>query len=177
MEKIESVFQDREATGKTPLIVSRVPLAENSIESRLIAIWKDFFEIEDITSESDFFKLGGDSLKLIELLTIINQEFQVGLNISDFFSKKTIHNIGQLITKEMNGTDRFPNFIWRRNKSSIRFPCNSRMLYLPESVTYTHRPNLANQITIEGTFCVEQFERALNQIVQRHEAFRTSFTK
>jgi len=102
MEKIESVFQDQEATGKTPLIVSRVPLAENSIESRLIAIWKDFFEIEDITSESDFFKLGGDSLKLIELLTIINQEFQVGLNISDFFSKKTIHNIGQLITKEMN---------------------------------------------------------------------------
>lgn len=85
MEKIESVFQDQEATGKTPLIVSRVPLAENSIESRLIAIWKDFFEIEDITSESDFFKLGGDSLKLIELLTIINQEFQVGLNISDFF--------------------------------------------------------------------------------------------
>lgn len=54
MEKIESVFQDQEATGKTPLIVSRVPLAENSIESRLIAIWKDFFEIEDITSESDF---------------------------------------------------------------------------------------------------------------------------
>ena len=50
MEKIESVFQDQEATGKTPLIVSRVPLAENSIESRLIAIWKDFFEIEDITS-------------------------------------------------------------------------------------------------------------------------------
>ena len=175
MEKIESVFQDQEATGKTPLIVSRVPLAENSIESRLIAIWKDFFEIEDITSESDFFKLGGDSLKLIELLTIINQEFQVGLNISDFFSKKTIHNIGQLITKEMNGTDRLPEFHLAPKQKFYPVSCIQRMLYLPESVTYTHRPNLANQITIEGTFCVEQFERALNQIVQRHEAFRTSF--
>ena len=99
----------------------------------------------------------------------------MGLNISDFFSKKTIHNIGQLITKEMNGTDRLPEFHLAPKQKFYPVSCIQRMLYLPESVTYTHRPNLANQITIEGTFCVEQFERALNQIVQRHEAFRTSF--
>lgn len=164
-------FRIRRQRGRRRLLFHGLPLAENSIESRLIAIWKDFFEIEDITSESDFFKLGGDSLKLIELLTIINQEFQVGLNISDFFSKKTIHNIGQLITKEMNGTDRLPEFHLAPKQKFYPVSCIQRMLYLPESVTYTHRPNLANQITIEGTFCVEQFERALNQIVQRHEAF------
>lgn len=51
----------------------------------LRSIWKNMFPQGEITSESDFFELGGSSLRLLELAHHIRCEFGVELCLAEFF--------------------------------------------------------------------------------------------
>jgi acyl transferase domain-containing protein len=70
----------------------------NSTEIKLIEIWKDFFQTDDIGEEDDFFDLGGDSLKAITMVNRIYETFNVKLDISLMFNKTNI----KLISIEIN---------------------------------------------------------------------------
>jgi phthiocerol/phenolphthiocerol synthesis type-I polyketide synthase E len=86
------------------------PLAENkqgggqvlekssSAEAKLIAIWKDFFGIESIDADADFFELGGDSLKAMTLSKRLHKDLGVDIPIKRFFSNSTI----RLLAREIN---------------------------------------------------------------------------
>src|SRR5690606_1472904 len=54
-------------------------------------------EEKSIHLDSDFFKLGGHSLKLIQLVSNIHQRFDVFLNLRDIFANPTVRSVAGLI--------------------------------------------------------------------------------
>lgn len=68
----------------------------NDKEKELLSVWKEVLDIDsnDVSRMSTFFELGGDSIKLPELLYLINQKYGVSLSIEELLNKFTLHEQG-----------------------------------------------------------------------------------
>jgi acyl carrier protein len=83
--------------------ISRPDLEKNyvapstEIEQQLTELWQEFFGIEKIGIGDDFFDLGGDSLKALTIAKKIHKQFDVDINLADFFDMSTV----QLLAKEI----------------------------------------------------------------------------
>jgi FkbH-like protein len=61
---------------------------ETPTETRLAAIWQDLLECEHVSGSSNFFDLGGHSLKVVLLLMRVTEEFGVSLGIEDVYASE-----------------------------------------------------------------------------------------
>ncbi len=61
---------------------------DTDTETRLAAIWQDLLECETVAPSSNFFDLGGHSLKVVLLLMRISEEFAVSLGIEDVYASE-----------------------------------------------------------------------------------------
>ncbi len=75
----------------------------NDIEKKLTEIWAKTLNI-DVTKVSvldDFFDYGGNSLLAIQLLTAINKNYGIQLELQEVFKLKTIRGLSELIDLEV----------------------------------------------------------------------------
>ena len=63
---------------------------EGPLEKRIAAIWRDLLGLELVGRNDDFFELGGQSLIAIRLMTRLQREFGVRLQLSDIFELQTL---------------------------------------------------------------------------------------
>ncbi|MEO0416801.1 MAG: KR domain-containing protein, partial [Verrucomicrobiota bacterium] len=63
----------------------------NDAEARMLAIWRSELKDEDITSEDNYFEIGGDSLIAVRLLTRIQKEFGQPVPISFLIKAPTVN--------------------------------------------------------------------------------------
>jgi acyl carrier protein len=75
----------------------------NNIEKRLVEIWRSHLGLENVGITSNFFNMGGDSIKAIKLINLINSEFSAGLMIADLYQGGTIKKVAEKINQ--NSTD------------------------------------------------------------------------
>ncbi|MBE9069079.1 amino acid adenylation domain-containing protein [Leptolyngbya cf. ectocarpi LEGE 11479] len=59
-------------------------------EEKLAEIWSDVLDISPIGVNDSFFELGGDSLRLMQLVAQIERSFEGTLSFTDFFKQPTI---------------------------------------------------------------------------------------
>ncbi len=67
----------------------RRPDLATPTENQLAAIWQDLLEVEAIEPASNFFDLGGHSLKVVLLLMQIEESFGITLGIEDVYASET----------------------------------------------------------------------------------------
>lgn len=66
-------------------------------EKELVSLWKDFFEVEKISIDDNFFDLGGHSLTATKLVSRIQEEFSIKLSINKIFEHATVEEQAELI--------------------------------------------------------------------------------
>ncbi|MEM7087476.1 MAG: condensation domain-containing protein [Bacteroidota bacterium] len=69
----------------------------NKIEEQLEAIWKEILGTDAIGVTNDFFHMGGHSLKAVRMLSKVNKEFQINIDIPSVFELRTIAEMANLI--------------------------------------------------------------------------------
>jgi FkbH-like protein len=80
----------KNGNGTAPSYVgSTVALPNGDIESRLIHIWEEVLDRENIKPDDDFFDLGGDSILAIRLMIEIEKQFHRRFEISKLASHPT----------------------------------------------------------------------------------------
>ena len=57
----------------------------NEIEVKIVKIWEEVLDLEQIGIEDNFFDLGGESIKAIQILSRIREEFEVDIPMSVLF--------------------------------------------------------------------------------------------
>ena len=67
----------------------------NATEEKLAAIWSDFFAISKVGVQDSFFDIGGNSLKGVTMIKLIQKEFGVKIQMKDFFKKATIEELAK----------------------------------------------------------------------------------
>ncbi len=76
----------------------------SEMEEALIAIWRRILDLQHITTEDDFFDLGGDSLSAAHMLTQAAAAFGLGqskLPEADFFDQPTISALARAIAERI----------------------------------------------------------------------------
>ncbi|NLB82548.1 MAG: NAD-dependent epimerase/dehydratase family protein, partial [Clostridiaceae bacterium] len=68
----------------------------NDTEEKLAKAWKDVLHLQKVSTDSDFFELGGDSLAIMQILTATSR-YNWNLGLNDFFELRTIKNIATKI--------------------------------------------------------------------------------
>jgi amino acid adenylation domain-containing protein len=70
------------------------------VEKELVKIYSEVLKIDNININDNFFSLGGDSLNATQIITRINNIFQVNITIVNLFAKQTIKNLAKLIKQK-----------------------------------------------------------------------------
>jgi len=69
----------------------------NLTEKQLITIWKQFIEVEEVGIHSDFFSIGGNSLKAIQIISEVNNQFHTSFSVDQLMAQSTISKVASLI--------------------------------------------------------------------------------
>ncbi|MCP5051128.1 MAG: non-ribosomal peptide synthetase, partial [bacterium] len=139
-------------------------------------LWAEVLEVdrETIPADTDFFQLGGHSLKATLVTSRMHQAFNVEIPLGEMFRQPTIRGLAKYIEEAES-----------RNYSSIQpvekkeyYPLSSaqQRLYIlqqmdPDSAVY----NMPQAMNLAGRFDREKLEETFNRLIRRHEVFRTSF--
>jgi amino acid adenylation domain-containing protein len=70
------------------------------VEHRLAAIWSDALDVEPVGVHDNFFELGGHSLLAAELLTTLQQEFDVSLPARTLYLRPTIADLAEELRQQ-----------------------------------------------------------------------------
>lgn len=136
-------------------------------------------EIEDVGSNSDFFRLGGQSISAARLLSLIRQQFATHIPFADFFVNPTLSTIVSRVEEDTgSSTNADINVITcnRKRKTRVKLAsAQSRMYYLhqldPDSPVY----NTSAVFDLRGKVDRSRLEEAFRTVIYRHEILRSSY--
>ncbi|EHJ52313.1 non-ribosomal peptide synthetase [Streptococcus macacae] len=89
----------KEFTKQTPAITQ----PKDIIERKIKQIWLDVLNIDDISTDENFFDAGGHSLLLSRIKVLLEQKLNVNLKLMDLFSYPTIKLISDYIKQKTEG--------------------------------------------------------------------------
>ncbi|MNO56717.1 Gramicidin S synthase 2 [compost metagenome] len=146
----------------------------DAIEQQLAELWGEVLGLERVGAMDHFFELGGHSLNASMLLARINKTFQAALPLRTLFEAPTLKWQAEMIKNaKPSGFEEL-----RKAEQQPYYPVTSaqnRLLLVhdlhPVSITYNVPFVLESQHALDP----ERIERTLVQLIERHEAFRTSF--
>ncbi|GIV97579.1 MAG: hypothetical protein KatS3mg057_2236 [Herpetosiphonaceae bacterium] len=147
-------------------------------EQHLAAIWAEVLHTDRIGLYDNFFSLGGHSLLATQVIARIRDAFGADLPLRALFELPTVAALAQQIEATLAGqTGPRPAPIppARRDQPLPLSFAQQRLWFLDQLIPNNPAYNIAGAVHIAGPLNAEAWERALNAIVQRHEALRTTF--
>jgi non-ribosomal peptide synthetase component F/acyl carrier protein len=147
---------------------------QSPMEEALAGIWAEVLNLPWIGRRDNFFELGGHSLQAMRVIARISHELKVKVTVRQLLEAQTIEALAsQLGTGGMEFHAPIQP-VSRESSPQLSF-AQERLWFLaeyePESTAY----HLPQAYRLAGNLGVEVLERALAEIVQRHESLRTTF--
>jgi amino acid adenylation domain-containing protein len=147
-------------------------------EERLVKIWREVFELSEIGVEDNFFTLGGDSLRAMQLVARIDEALGVELPLDCLFSTPTIAGVAGLIAGMPAPAmqEAPPPLTTAPRQGGVPLSFAQRRLWFLHQLD-PHNPvhNIAAYVRLTGPLDAAALRRSLDRIVARHEALRTVF--
>jgi thioesterase domain-containing protein/acyl carrier protein len=93
-----------------------IPTSVTMTETKLLHLWGEILEFQDISLDDDFFQCGGNSLDAITLLVRIQREYQISLPADTIYRFPSIRSQASLIAENINKLDNYHRLIVPINK-------------------------------------------------------------
>jgi amino acid adenylation domain-containing protein/non-ribosomal peptide synthase protein (TIGR01720 family) len=149
--------------------------AENPIQRQLLAMWRRFFGVDTIGIRDDFFQLGGDSLKAMNVAALIQKEMGVEIPLGEFYNRHTVENLS-LYVQEVQDSGGLPSLEPAEHQEYYPLSSAQRRLYaLQQMAEDTTGYNEPIAVSITGELDIEKVEGAFVALIRRHEVLRTRF--
>ncbi|ODB35868.1 hypothetical protein BB427_16300 [Pseudoalteromonas sp. BMB] len=82
---------DKSQLSKQDSVQSEAQLPQvDRVESKLIDIWKDLLQLNDLGVDEGFFDVGGNSLTIVSMVNRVNKQFNVSIQLTDAFTHPTV---------------------------------------------------------------------------------------
>lgn len=158
--------------------IDRKPV--NFIQQKLTEVWEEVLKVDQISIDESFLSLGGNSIKQILLRSKIRLTFNVALSFEDLFRNDTIAVQAELISSYLESEIVFKEDRIKPvpdNKDGYVLSSEQLRIWVTsQSDAESLAHNMSNTYTIHGDLNIQVFKKALQVIVDRHEALRTSFS-
>jgi amino acid adenylation domain-containing protein len=151
---------------------------QTETEKTLAAIWSKVLAVGHFDIQDNFFNLGGDSLRAMQVISRIRESMQIELSIRSFFETPTVAGLAQRIERSLPSDNSFrspPARLSTRNEPIPLSFAQQRLWFLDQlepGIPVYNRPVV---FRLTGQLDINVLDRCLNEIVRRHEILRTSF--
>ncbi|KLT71296.1 non-ribosomal peptide synthetase [Flavobacterium sp. ABG] len=167
----------------------------NQMESELAAIWEEVLKLDKVSIHDNFFRIGGDSIVSIRLISKINKAIKHKITIGDLYENNTIEALSNLIAKTKgisNEDDRLSEQIIEKveklkyevlnvieNSALIEdiYPMHDiqKGMVLLSSINPTNGIYHDQFVFQIPKVNVQLLEQSLSKLVDKHAVLRTSF--
>ena len=143
-------------------------------EAALTAIWAAVLGVERVGVHDDFFRMGGHSLRAMQVVSRIRRECGAELAVRTLFDNPTPAALAEQVDRARPAADDALAPRDRLTPAPLSF-AQERLWFLdrlePGSTLY----NVPAALELRGALDAEALERSLAEVVRRHEALRTRF--
>ncbi|WP_275359790.1 non-ribosomal peptide synthetase [Xenorhabdus bovienii] len=143
----------------------------DTLETRLCAVWQDVLGLERVGIEDNFFRIGGDSIVSIRLVSKLRQA-GFSLQVKSIFDAPTVARLAQLLT-QVSATARV---IAEPGLLSGEFGLLPiQQAFFDRNLPCPHHWNQAFMMQLPGEIRHADIEQALIRLAGRHDMLRTRF--
>ena len=166
---------DRQALLAIPVAdAAAAPLtADDPVTALLAGLWEDLLGAPPAGADDDFFERGGHSLLAAQLLARLEAASGARLRLRDLFDAPTFGKLAARV-RAHGGVPAAPLERIVTNAPPLSF-AQERMWFLDRLEPGSPAYNVAGALRLSGPLDVQMLRRALDEVVRRHEALRTTF--
>ncbi|MDM8543253.1 amino acid adenylation domain-containing protein [Desulfococcaceae bacterium HSG9] len=170
---------DRRALPAPPEAEQNAPIAVpcTPTEIQLADIWSKVLKIKGVSRNDNFFHIGGDSLRAVQIIVRVNKAMSIELPQQSLYHYPTIASLARYIETDHPKTA--SSVMIERHKLTKHFPLSYAQkgmwlfeLLSPDTPVY----HIALAYRLKGTLKIAVLERSFNEIILRHTPLRTVFT-
>ncbi|HWS54555.1 MAG TPA: amino acid adenylation domain-containing protein, partial [Pyrinomonadaceae bacterium] len=172
---------DRAALPEPERVSETAELAppRTPVEEILSGIWKDVLRVESVSIHDNFFELGGHSLLATQLVSRVRELFRVEVALRLLFEQPTVAGFAEKIEALLRAADAdapLPPIepVPRDRPLPLSF-AQQRLWFIDQLEGGSAFYNVPAALRLRGDLNVEALERALSEIMRRHEVLRTYF--
>ena len=162
----------------TPASMARAAEARVPGEELIAALWCQVLGVDSVGRDESFFELGGHSLLAMQVVSRLRELFGVEIELRQLFASPTVAGLAEHVEAARRaGRSARPTPITparRDEKLPLSF-AQQRLWFLDKLIAGSPVYNLPSALRLKGPLGVGALERALTEIVRRHEALRTAF--
>src|ERR1700690_1851931 len=162
-------------------------LGISATQAAVAQVWRDVLQAGEIEAAQNFFDLGGDSLKAMEVISRLQARLGVELPLLAFFEDPTIAHLAAVadeMRRESGAADASsPSPALAANQASPaaakKAPLSfAQLMYwlLHQMDPLGHLYHQTRVVRIHGAFRADILQSAVDEICRRHEVLRTRLT-
>jgi amino acid adenylation domain-containing protein/non-ribosomal peptide synthase protein (TIGR01720 family) len=163
--------------GEAAYVAPRGP-----VEEVLAGIFADVLKLPTgrVGARDGFFELGGHSLMATQVIARIRDTFRVDLHVRTIFDEPTLAELAMRVDEAMraeHGMEMPPLYPMEREAFVPLSFAQERMWFLDQLDPGNAAYLIPMAVRLEGALDIPALDRALKEIVYRHENLRTTFTQ
>ncbi|HEX3095097.1 MAG TPA: amino acid adenylation domain-containing protein [Candidatus Angelobacter sp.] len=156
------------------LAVSGYEEPRGEIETTLAAIWREVLEVEKVGLHDDFFALGGHSLLAVAMITRLREALGLEVELGDIFEHPCLSDFAGKISNGRRA--QLPPITKADHSQSLPLSyAQQRLWFLAQMEGVSEVYHMPFGVRLVGKLDRHALGLALDRIVQRHEALRTTF--
>ncbi|MGO4605776.1 amino acid adenylation domain-containing protein [Variovorax sp. 2RAF20] len=157
-----------ELQAATPYAAPRTPT-----EKILAGLWAETLHLPRVGIDDNFFELGGHSLMIVQLISMIRQQFMIDLPLDTLFQVSTIAGLAELLDQASGAR---PSLVPMPRPARIPLSFAQRRLWLMNQLENANPAyNMPLALRLSGVLDRAALQAALDDLVQRHESLRTIY--
>ena len=147
---------------------------EGEVERRLAGIWAEVLKVERVGRQDNFFDLGGHSLLAVRAISRIRHLLQLEIPIRDLFAHPVLSDFTRCAESARRAL--LPSIVAVERKQEIPLSfAQQRLWFLTQMKGVSQAYHISMHLHLQGHVDRIALRIALNRIVARHEALRTTF--
>jgi amino acid adenylation domain-containing protein len=147
---------------------------QGETEEMLAGIWAELLQVKRVGRRDNFFSLGGHSLQAVRVVTRTRQRLSLAMAVADMFAHPVLADLADTLKGAM--PVELPPIV--RVERGTRLPLSfaqQRLFFLAQMEEASRAYHVPWGLHLRGELDTAALRRALDRIVARHEALRTTF--
>ncbi|WP_144572332.1 non-ribosomal peptide synthetase [Bacillus paramycoides] len=150
------------------------------VEELIVSVWSQVLGIRNISVQDSFFEIGGHSLLATQVVSRLQEIFQIELPVRELFEYATVESLAKRLDQLRKGDRKreIPSLLPMERGETIPLSYAQQRLWFidqftPDSALY----NMPMVCRLTGNWLPEALETGWNQLIERHESLRTVFNE
>lgn len=146
-------------------------------EQRLCQLWAEVLGIERISTDDDFFQLGGHSLGATRLVGLVRSRLDTDVSLRDVFEQPNVRAFAIMLSARAKSAAPSPKSLVELGHTGPLSFAQQRLRFIDQFEDEGAHYSLFGGFHLSGRLDRRALWRAVNELIARHESLRTVFPR